>query len=100
MAVIVPVATPFECEVSVRWKSKDPNVTNTRTMPTSIAASPILVTTKAFFAALAAAGRSNQWPIRRYEQSPTPSHPTYSSRKFSARTSVSMKNTNRLSWAK
>jgi hypothetical protein len=36
--------------------------------------------TNAFLAALEAAGRSNQNPIRRYEQSPTPSHPRYSRR--------------------
>ena len=64
-------------------------------MPTSMNVSPIRVTTKAFFAALAASGRSNQNPISRYEHRPTPSQPRYRSRKFWARTSVSMKKQNR-----
>ena len=37
--------------------------------------SPIRVVTKAFFAASAARSRSDQKPMRRYEQRPTPSHP-------------------------
>ena len=49
-------------------------------IPIRNAESPMRVTTNAFFAANAAAGRSNQNPISRYEQSPTPSHPRYSSR--------------------
>jgi hypothetical protein len=34
--------------------------------------------------------------MRRYEQSPTPSHPTYSTTKLLARTSVSIAATKRL----
>ena len=49
-------------------------------MPIRSAESPILVVMNAFFAASAAALRSNQKPIRRYEHSPTPSHPTYRNR--------------------
>ena len=54
----------------------------------------------AFLAASAAAFRSYQNPIRRYEQSPTPSQPTNRTRKLLARTRTSMKNTNRLKYAK
>ncbi len=62
------------------------------TIPIRNAASPTRVTMNAFFAAAAAAGRSNQCPISRYEQRPTPSQPMYSSRKFWASTRTSMKN--------
>ena len=41
----------------------------------SMAVSPILVVTNAFFAAFAFSVFSNQKPINRYEQSPTPSQP-------------------------
>ena len=43
--------------------------------PISIAVSPIRVVTNAFFAAFAFSVFSNQNPISRYEQSPTPSQP-------------------------
>jgi hypothetical protein len=39
-------------------------------------ASPIRLTMKAFLPASAFSLSENQYPIRRYEQSPTPSHPT------------------------
>ena len=48
------------------------NITNS---PSISATSPMRVVMKAFFAALAASGRSDQNPINRYEQSPTPSQP-------------------------
>jgi TRAP-type C4-dicarboxylate transport system substrate-binding protein len=48
-----------------------------------------------FFAAFAFSVLSNQNPISRYEHNPTPSQPKYMSRRFWARTSMSMKNTNR-----
>jgi hypothetical protein len=44
--------------------------------PTSIAVSPIRVVTNAFLAAFAFSVFSYQKPISRYEQRPTPSHPT------------------------
>src|SRR4030042_267440 len=43
-----------------------------RKMPSKKPKSPTLLTTKAFLPALAGASRSNQKPMRRYEQSPTP----------------------------
>jgi hypothetical protein len=49
-------------------------------MPSNIAESPIRVVMNAFFAAEAAAGRSPQYPINRYEHRPTPSQPRYSRR--------------------
>jgi hypothetical protein len=61
----------------------------------SIPVSPMRVVMKAFFAAVAAAGRSNQNPIRRYEQTPTSSHPTYRKIRLSARTNSSIEKTNR-----
>jgi hypothetical protein len=63
-------------------------------------ASPIRVTIKAFVAAFAASGFSNQCPIRRYEQSPTSSQKTYSSMKFGARTSPSIEAVKRFRSAK
>jgi len=96
MTVALPVVNAADpacaktAENSNVWKC-----VQTSTIPIRKAASPIRVTMNAFFAAFAAAFRSNQWPISRYEQSPTPSQPTYRSRKLSARTSVSMKNTKR-----
>jgi hypothetical protein len=42
--------------------------------------SPIRFMTNAFFAANAGSGRSNQKPMSRYEQRPTPSQPTNMSR--------------------
>ncbi len=57
------------------WKSSVPNRETISASPISINVSPILVVMKAFFAASALAGTSDQKPINRYEQSPTPSHP-------------------------
>jgi hypothetical protein len=61
----------------------------------SIPVSPMRVTMNAFLPASAADFLSNQNEISRYEQRPTPSQPTYMRTKLFARTSVSMKNTNR-----
>src|SRR5574337_63817 len=61
-------------------KSTDPNSRIIQISPTTIAPSPIRFTKKALVPADAAAGRSNQNPINRYEQRPTPSHPTKSRR--------------------
>ena len=57
-------------------KSSVPNVTKTRNIPARNPASPIRLTMKAFFPASEALCLWNQNPIRRYEQRPTPSHPT------------------------
>ncbi len=83
-------------EPKIASKSSVPNRNTSTASPTSIKVSPIRVVMNAFLAASAFSVLSNQNPISRYEQSPTPSHPRYSRRKFSARTSISMKNTNRL----
>ena len=69
--VSVPAAEPKIAE-----KSSVPNFTTRSTRPISIAVSPILVVTNAFFAALAFSVFSNQNPISRNEHKPTPSHPT------------------------
>jgi hypothetical protein len=45
-----------------------------------MAVSPILVVMKAFLAAFAFSVFSNQKPISRYEQRPTPSQPRYRTR--------------------
>ncbi|MER3460568.1 MAG: hypothetical protein C4303_05330 [candidate division GAL15 bacterium] len=54
----------------------------------------------AFFAAVAAWGRSNQNPMSRYEHSPTSSQPTNSTSRFAPSTSTSIEATNRLRTAK
>ena len=51
-------------------------------------------------AAAAAAGLRNQKPIRRYEQAPTASQKTYTSRKLLAATSIDIENTNAATSAK
>gem|GEM_PF-4432770 len=68
----------------------EPVVENTRKMPMSMAVSPMRVTMNAFFPASAAALRSNQNAIRRYEHSPTPSQPKNNWTRLSAVTSASM----------
>ena len=60
-------------------KSSVPNFDTISASPMSIAVSPIRVVMNAFFAADAFSVFSNQNPISRYEQSPTPSQPTYRS---------------------
>ena len=52
-----------------------PNFATISARPIIIAVSPTRVVTKAFFAAFAFSVFSNQNPISRYEQSPTPSQP-------------------------
>ncbi len=52
--------------------------------------SPILVVTKAFFAASAAGRRSYQKPISRYDPRPTSSHVRYRKTRLSASTSASI----------
>ncbi len=59
-------------------KSSVPKLTNTRNIPSRNPASPTRLTMNAFLPASVALGRSNQNPISRYEQSPTPSQPTNS----------------------
>jgi hypothetical protein len=59
-------------------KSSVPKLTKTRNIPSRKPASPMRLTMNAFLPASVALGRSNQNPISRYEQSPTPSQPTNS----------------------
>jgi hypothetical protein len=54
----------------------EPKAMKVRIMPIVKPKSPIRFITKAFFAATYGSGRSNQNPMRRYEQRPTPSQPT------------------------
>jgi len=77
-----------------------PKVVQIKNSPRRNPASPTRFTTNAFSAAAAAAGLSNQNPIKRYEQSPTPSQPTNKRRKLSAKTNRSMKKAKRLRKAK
>ena len=58
--------------------------------------SPMRLTTNAFLPASAALFLWYQKPMSRYEQSPTPSHPTNMTRKVLPSTSVSMKKQKRL----
>ena len=94
MTVAVPFGSP-RAAWNTGPKSREWNFSQMKTIPMRKAESPIRVVTKAFLAASAAALRSNQNPISRYEHRPTPSQPRYRSRKFWARTSVSMKKQNR-----
>src|SRR5918996_2882629 len=97
--VAVPEAIA-PAEPNTSSNSTDPVVTKIRKIPISIAVSPMRVTMNAFFPASAAAFRSCQKAISRYEQRPTPSQPTYSNAKLFARTSESIEKTNRLRYAK
>ena len=72
----VPFAIVSPDAPSTASKSSVPNVETINARPTSINVSPMRVVTNAFFAAVAFSDFSNQKPINRYEQSPTPSQPT------------------------
>ena len=52
--------------------------------------SPMRVVMNAFFAASAAERRSHQWPMSRYEPSPTSSQAMYRKSRLSARTRASI----------
>ena len=62
--------------------------------------SPNLVTMNAFFAAAAAAGRSNQNPISRYEETPTSSQKMNSCNRLDASTRPSIDEVNSPMYAK
>jgi len=64
-------------------------------MPTVKAKSAIRLTIRAFIAALFACIRVYQKLIKRYEQSPTPSHPRNKMTKLSPVTSINIKNVKR-----
>ena len=59
-------------------KSSDPKVWKIRNIPSRKPASPMRLTMKAFLPASDALCFSNQNPMSRYEQRPTPSQPTKS----------------------
>ncbi len=63
-------------------------------MPMSRPTSPALVVQKALSAARAASGLRYQKPISRYEQTPTSSQQMKSWRRFGARTTPIIENTN------
>ena len=71
-----------------------------RNIATRNPASPILLKIIAFLPALAAAGRSNQKEMRKYEHTPTPSHPRKVNRKLPASTRMSIDATNRFRYRK
>ena len=81
-------------------KSSDPTRQKIRNIATRNPKSPMRFTMNALLPASALIFSLNQNPIRRYEQSPTPSQPTNITGKLAPRTSVSMKNTNRFRYAK
>jgi hypothetical protein len=89
MAVSLPSPASPALE-STGAKAKVPKVVNISMIAMDRPTSPTRLTMNAFFAAVAALGLCCQKPISRYEASPTPSQPTYSSRKLSASTSSSM----------
>src|SRR5262245_17851762 len=82
------------------WKSTVPNRTNVSSTPRMNPQSPIRLTMNAFFPASEADFFTYQKPMRRYEHSPTPSHPTNITRKFEPSTSVSMNAANRFRYEK
>src|SRR5213083_2189729 len=67
------------------WK-----VANARNMASRNPTSPTRLVTNAFLPATAAVSRSNQKEMRKYEQTPTPSHPRNVKSRLSAITSTSI----------
>ena len=73
---------------------------NIRKMASARPTSPTRFMMNAFLAAVAAAGRSDQNPISRYDARPTPSHPAYRVTNELPSTSSSIAATNRFMYAK
>ena len=73
------------------WK-----VAKARNMASRNPTSPTRLVTNAFLPATAAVSRSNQKEMRKYEQTPTPSHPRNVKSRLSAITSTSIENAKRL----
>ena len=91
-----PYASVPSAAARTGTKSSVPKAVKTRNMATRKPASPIRFMMNAFFPAFAYSRFSYQKPMSRYEQSPTPSHPTNISGKLAPRTRTSMKKTKRL----
>ena len=95
------MTVPGDCAASSSIRSNTPvNETvpsslNIRKMASARPTSPTRFMMKAFFAAVAAAGRSDQKPISRYDARPTPSQPAYSETNELPSTSSSIAATNR-----
>ena len=68
-----PPIKPDWAATEISEKAVDPVVAQKMMIPTKSAASPTLVTTKAFKAASRADGFSNQCPTSKYEHRPTSS---------------------------
>ena len=77
-----------------------PNVLNIRKIAMSRPVSPTRFMMNAFFAAVAAAGRSLYQAISRYDARPTPSQPKYRTTKLLPSTSSSIAAMNRFMYAK
>ncbi len=84
----------------MRSMSSVPRACQSTNMPSRKPASPMRLTMNAFLPAAAFSGSSNQNPISRYDARPTPSQPTNSTSSERPSTSSSMKNRNRLRYAK
>ena len=82
------------------WKSSVPNWLKTSSVPRMNAKSPMRLTTNAFLPASVADCFLYQKPISRYEQRPTPSHPTNIIGKLAPSTSTSMNAANRFRYEK
>ncbi len=79
------IMTPQHCKMFLNADIfKVPKLAKTKNIAVINPKSPILLTIKAFLAASPVNFFSDQKPIRRYEQSPTPSHPRKTTRKLSA----------------
>src|SRR4051794_35836881 len=94
MRVAVVVATPGERGRNcVYWIV--PKVNQVTKMPTMKPQSPTRLVMKAFLAAEALAGLSNQNEMRKYEQTPTPSQPRNVSNRLLPSTSITIEKTKR-----
>ena len=95
--LLVVVPTPHvapACENTV-WKSVVPMSRAMKNTAMAMPTSPIAFMMNAFLAASTGSFRSCQYPISRYDESPTRPQPASRSTKFDAITSSSIENTNR-----
>ena len=102
MAVTVapPISNARGAERNTSLSSSEPTASNIMNIATRKPKSPIRFMMNAFFPASALTFSEYQNPMRRYEQSPTPSHPTNITGKLEPSTSTSMKKTKRFRYEK
>src|SRR6266478_666775 len=99
--VSVPRATPPDATTDVMWAMlNEPAAQNSTKMPNMKPTSPMRVVMNAFMAAFELARSSCQWPMRRYEATPTPSQPISICIRLLAMTRLSIEpvNSDRQAW--